>query len=498
MSGLEVILGGAALATVGLYWFTKKFILTNLREEPRKRSISFSSQAMLTGTFPADVEVWDPIINVLFYFKECPSTEKLVNVALKLMFYDRMRSVVVKEGGKCSFVDLDAESINIEKGMISTVKIDSQKDLLSKVDEICAMEIDEKERKPLWRFIRIENSNGMSGLMIRIHHSIGDGISLIGAIGRVFEKENGDPFSIEVPERAGGGVNLQSQIGKWISGFFEVATLPNTKYDSNIKFTNPNKPKMAMTPKRKTVVFPTLTLDFYKALKNNAGVTVNDVMLALMSGAIRKYCLLKKDPLLGGPESSFPMNRALLPVAFPRPRSETNSSSKAMRNLWSFVSAPMPIGQATVGERLSKCSEVTNRLKTSPNAYIQLWIQNNIVSRLPQFMQRQIAIDVFRRHTIVFSNLPGPAEHLNFCDEKLLGMQCIFPNLLPQVIIISYAGDVFVSLNVDPELVDMCDELPRMYLEEARAMAELHNVDSSPAFMMSPGFESLTTGPSLS
>ncbi len=44
------------------------------------------------------------------------------------------------------------------------------------------------------------------------------------------------------------------------------------------------------------------------------------------------------------------------------------------------------------------------------------------------------AQDLFSRHSIVFSNLPGPAEEMYLCGEKLLGMQAVFPNLLAQVI----------------------------------------------------------------
>ena len=36
-------------------------------------------------------------------------------------------------------------------------------------------------------------------------------------------------------------------------------------------------------------------------------------------------------------------------------------------------------------------------------AFIQLWLQNNVVAAMPKFMQRQIAFDVFARcdiHTL--------------------------------------------------------------------------------------------------
>ena len=51
----------------------------------------------------------------------------------------------------------------------------------------------------------------------------------------------------------------------------------------------------------------------------------------------------------------------------------------------------------------------------------------------PDFLVKKTAHDVFSRHTMVFSNLPGPTEDLVFCGETVTGMQIIFPNLIPQV-----------------------------------------------------------------
>jgi hypothetical protein len=42
------------------------------------------------------------------------------------------------------------------------------------------------------------------------------------------------------------------------------------------------------------------------------------------------------------------------------------------------------------------------RLKQSPLAYIQLWMQNNVLCGLPDSMQQQMAMDVFSRHSLVW------------------------------------------------------------------------------------------------
>jgi hypothetical protein len=81
--------------------------------------------------------------------------------------------------------------------------------------------------------------------------------------------------------------------------------------------------------------------------------------------------------------------------------------------------------------------------------------------------------------TQVFSNLPGPAEPLMFGEERVRGLQIIFPNLIPQVIIISYAGGVYFNMSLDPDLVDAHADLPRLFLEEVADMARCYGIDAT-------------------
>jgi len=65
--------------------------------------------------------------------------------------------------------------------------------------------------------------------------------------------------------------------------------------------------------------------------------------------------------------------------------------------------------------------------------FVYQLVQNHVLALAPDFLVKKTAHDVFSRHTMVFSNLPGPTEDLVFCGETVTGMQIIFPNLIPQV-----------------------------------------------------------------
>jgi hypothetical protein len=208
--GTEYLIGSVAVAGV-LAVIAKAFVFNDPNKPStgttggaasssgrrgHKRSLSYSSSAMLSGAFPEKSQVREPIINVLFYFKKVPSVERLKEICDELFFFDRFRSVVThnRSTGEYSFEDVSVDSLDFANDIIKTVTLAKGEDMMARVDQICNTELDCRERVPLWRMIRIVNSNNSGeneGLVIRIHHSIGDGLSLIGCIGKVFTDKNG-------------------------------------------------------------------------------------------------------------------------------------------------------------------------------------------------------------------------------------------------------------------------------------------------------------------
>ena len=107
-----------------------------------------------------------------------------------------------------------------------------------------------------------------------------------------------------------------------------------------------------------------------------------------------------------------------------------------------------------------------SQLKTAPTAGVQLWLQRVIPLILPQFLQQKTAFDIFTRHSMVFSNVPGPGQDIYLCGEKVVGMQILFPNLVPQCLLISYSDSIFFNMSLDDENLPAAAfaELPGYYL----------------------------------
>jgi hypothetical protein len=470
-------------ATIAVVAGTIRFLLAN--KEPksksgknRLRSPSFNSEVLIEGAFPSSVKSNQAVVNAFFTVKKCPEEDVLVEKLKSVLVLDRFRTKVVKINGKWISEDLGSNT-DLIRGVIKTYAVQGDDEIRRQVDYLCSQDISYEENLPLWRCYRLVNtSTGKSGILFRFHHFIGDGIAMIGMMKYIFSKLDGSPLSIDIPEKMGGGTSTKGSnlqyLFRCMKSLFEVLTIGMTRFDSDIAFIPNHQQKYFQTSKsreRQTIYFPIFQLEFIKALKVAGKVTINDVILAATTGMIRRYSILKqKDNISNSSSSSF-QTRALLPVAFPRPKKDLENPKKALRNLFAMISLPLPINATTPKQRLIETAITTTEAKNSPTAFFQLCVQNFLLANVPAWMARQLGFDAFARHSIVFSNVPGPTETLTLCGEPLLTINVIFPNLLPQFIIISYAQKVYFTLSVDPHEVDG-QVLPDLLMEEFQSLAK--------------------------
>lgn len=460
------------------------FAMLRKRKIKNGRRMSFNSQIMVHGSFPPEANVATPVINIVMMFKKCPDLEKVKNHYIGLASFERFRAIPLFDNGAWIFQKVDFDIGN----HVQSSMAENEAHMKSMIDEIIAQPL--RMDIPYWTVHRIETRDGLSCVLTRIHHVIADGISLVAAVSKVFCDENNEPLKTEMPINLSSKVKLSliQKIWKVLKSVAQVFYVGVSPFDSDIKYTSPNKKTLKMTT-RKTLYFPSVKLAFIKELKQKAGVTVNDILLAATTGAVRKYSEMRGDDFSGSKQYH---NRALVPLAFFRPIKDLEDPARAMSNKFAFLSVDLPMNSPSAVDRVMECNKNMSELKTSPIAFVTLWIQSNLLSYLPVALQRQIGFDLFSRHTMVFSNVPGPNKPITLAGEKVVNMQVVFPNLLPQVILVSYAGSVFNCMVIDDKLIENPQKLCEYYLEDLREVAKKYNVDYSSEAMLSdrtPGNE---------
>jgi diacylglycerol O-acyltransferase len=214
--------------------------------------------------------------------------------------------------------------------------------------------------------------------------------------------------------------------------------------------------------KRRTIAWTRLSLNEVKATKNRLGGTVNDVVLAVISGAVRRYLIAH------GVKTDRTELKALVPVNV---RSEHDQLK--LGNRVSMMVAPLPIGINDPLERLRQVSAAMDLLKSSGQAG-QMERVVALTDLLPPIVQRPLArlqASVSPVNTVC-TNVPGPRETRYLLGEPVQLMVPLVPlaaGIGLGFAIISYADQLTIGLNADadrvPDIWSLSEALSRSFEE---------------------------------
>jgi WS/DGAT/MGAT family acyltransferase len=207
-------------------------------------------------------------------------------------------------------------------------------------------------------------------------------------------------------------------------------------------------------------------LNRFKAIKAGLGGTVNDVVLAAVTGALRAFMIRRgRDP--EGVEL-----KAMVPVSV---RADTERG--ALGNRVAAMYAPLPLYAADAKQRFDIIHEAMGGLKESGQA-----VGAEVLTRLAGFAAPTVLDQASRLQTrqrffnLVITNVPGPQFPLYLQGRKLRAFYPQVPltlNTALGIAIMSYDGRLGFGLLGDydamPDLDAVADDLERSIDELAEA-----------------------------
>ena len=329
------------------------------------RKLSFTTTGLLAGPMPEGVNLEYATVNLVVTFQKAPTVENVAKVVEDLFYYHRMSTVPKGEERstkwKYEYVgEIDPKKM-IREVDISCNNREEWADIVQQQTKITLRRAD----LPWWEFVILNNRGKEDSLVLfRFDHCIGDGLSFAKVFTKMIKHMDGSEVESMIPKKM---LDKKASInwGKMILGFpkalFDVATSPNGKaddptcYSKNIvgpevvsyliailffdsfnhiwKISHQSYFLKVDNRHRKLVVFDTVPLDFIKAIKNAAEVSLNDVLLTTWSRAVHEYCTIQKCPVLKEKGEKL-LYRILMPFGFPH---KNNDPVSALRNTWSVV-----------------------------------------------------------------------------------------------------------------------------------------------------------------
>lgn len=328
-------------------------------------------------------------------------------------------------------------------------------------------------------------------LFFRVEHACADGMAILSVLSKLATTLEGEPLPPAVFTRpTPPPISWLRWLCSGLGALLKYANLPLGAFDSSCPFRpHARGTLLTFSPNRKLVAIPPHSLHAIKRTKERlgGGVTVNDVCYAGFAGAVRRYCEERDDGWARSFASTASL-RALVPLAFPR------QQGAPLTNDWTFLSTPLPVHESTASARLKAASSLFSRLKATPEALISRLLVS-VNATLPPALFGFVGRNLMSRHSVVFSNVPGPAQPIALCGKPVLGLLPAFPNLIPQVLCVSYLDTMWMSLTVDADMIAEPERLGALYLDELRALAAHAGVDFEDASAPPPPEQSAAMKP---
>jgi len=189
-----------------------------------------------------------------------------------------------------------------------------------------------------------------------------------------------------------------------------------------------------------------------KEVKKNLGGTVNDVVLATVAGALRRF-------LRGRGVSVAKLDfRAMLPVNIRR-----RDESGTFGNRVTMLAAELPLAERDPRKRLQRVIETTRELKASKQAHgVELIQELGELGPTALFAQLARLTALTRPFNVVVTNVPGPQFQTYLLGAPLIEAYPLVPlyrNQALGIALFSYNGGLYWGLNADwdalPDLHDL-------------------------------------------
>lgn len=395
------------------------------------------------------------ILGVWIIKPSVPYAKVCERVQERLLKYSRFRQRVVQDATGAAWVDVpdfDIEQHVVREKLARTSKAGEQKALQARLAELAMQPLD--INRPLWQMHFVENYQGGSAMMVRIHHCIADGIALIAVTQSLVDgglappqpsakddEHDGTmssaeewiaqmlikPFTNAAVKTLGaagdGAANLLEALSepkkglgkgleKGLSGSVEVAKLAYQVLRDAAALAlmaddSPTRLKGTPGSSKRVAWCEPIPLDEVKAVGKALNCSINDVLLSCVAGAIGSY--LKSF----GDEISGKEIRAMVPVNL-RPLKDAYK----LGNRFGLAPVVLPIGIDNPIERVYAVRRRMGEMKGSVQPLLAFGLL--AVAGVLLKPRQDAMLNLFsRKTTAVMTNVPGPREKLKFLGATL-------------------------------------------------------------------------------
>jgi diacylglycerol O-acyltransferase len=371
----------------------------------------------------------------------------------------------------------------------------SLQQLKSLVARVMAQPLDRK--RPLWETWIVEGLEGgeQFGMITKIHHCMIDGASGVDLANIQFSTSS-VPAELAPPEpfrprpaprrlelflneskrQAGIPGEIVRDFRRFVQRTDDLREDVNTRINALTRLFGmglkaDDTPLNGRVGPHRTFEWVSCRLDDLKSMRKGLGCSINDIVLTVVTGAVREYLLAK----------GVDVNVVEFKVSTPVSIRKEKDHGELGNNVSSWIIA-LPISEADPKRQLETIHETTEYLKETNQAIgvqmmtqIQEWTPSTLLSLGAQSMSGPI-------NTIV-TNVPGPQVPLYFHGARLRAIYPAVPLMEGMglgIALTSYAGTMGIGFNCDPDIVPDLDRFVLQFKEALEKVAAAANSEIGP------------------
>jgi diacylglycerol O-acyltransferase / wax synthase len=326
--------------------------------------------------------------------------------------------------------------------------------------------------RPLWEAHLIDGYGGGCAVLLRTHHAIADGTALVQALLTLVDVPADGAHPGQLPLVGSAPSVRPDPPAPQASLLTRTVDAVRLAPDRNAMLrrlgfarTDDDSPlRGALSGRKRMTWSPAIPLEPVKAAGRASGATVNDLALAAVSGALRRY--------LQHHGRDVSRLTVVVPVNL-RPSDQPLDPGRG--NQFGLAFVPLPVAEPDAANRLAAVQTAMNSVKETGEGVVTAGALT-VLGHVPTTVE-QWWLDLFAgRATAVVTNIAGPREEVSLAGVPLRGFTAWVPATGPVGIglsICSYAGQLLLGVAVDEALVTDSEVLLAALDDEVAALRDL-------------------------
>lgn len=393
-------------------------------------------------------------IVLLMTFDASPTLEAVeATVAERLLRYDRFRHRVVERHGR-PYWEID-DDFKLGNHVVRH-DVDSrltEERLQEVVGELATRDPDPE--RPLWSLHLIRGTSGGGALVLRVHHCIADGLALAHAVS--FPPNAGQDTDAPV-EASDGPPDAVTRTSRYARSLGHLLLVPFGR-EAVLR-----RPLIGRRRLAWSVGYP---LQMVKAGARSRGVTLNDLSMAALTGALRRF-LAERGDLVPGRSI-----RAIVPVNL-RPTRWVEDVGDSLGNRFGVFLVGLPVEERSAQARLRTLRQRVRAGDRLTEASLTLELLKAL-GRGPAYLDRFVSRFITRKASLVVSNVPGPRGPVYFGGERIRDVMFWEPHpgrVGLAASILTYDGTVRMGARADEGITEDPHRLVALFEEELSGLLE--------------------------